>query len=117
MTEYRDLSHTPLGRQLSAVVQEAQAHAKKETTRPEWKFHRYSTTRSYRDRERGHHLLRFTVTSAEYITVSYDGHDEDVINTFNRAGEPTIYTRADFLRHVDEYMAEPQYIRDIIDNT
>lgn len=80
--------------------------------RPAWQFHRYSTTRRH---ARG--FLRFVVVSAEYIDVYYNGTAHDVINTYNhQADEPTIYTRADFLAHVDEYMAEPDYITDMFDN-
>lgn len=60
--------------------------------RPEWQFHRYSTTRRH---ARG--FLHFRVASAEYIDVKYRGQVQDVINTFDRNGEPTIYDRADFL--------------------
>lgn len=77
-----------------------------------WKFHRFSNTRGFRG-----HMLRFTVTSAEYITVNYDGQEHDVINTWNhQADEPTIYDRADFLREVDEYMSDAEYIINMLEN-
>lgn len=77
-----------------------------------WKFHRFSTSR-----RSGRMLLTFTVTSAEYITVSYNGQEHDVINTWNhRDDEPTIYDRADFLREVDAYLADPDYIANMAEN-
>lgn len=79
--------------------------------RPEWQFHRYSTTRRHRLGS-----LHFRVASAEYIDVKYRGQVHDVINTFDRNGEPTIYDRADFLAHVDDYMADDGYIIDNFNN-
>lgn len=82
------------------------------TTTRDWKFHRFNTTRGFRG-----HALRFTVTSAEYISIDYDGEPHDVINTWNhQADEPTIYDRADFLREVDEYMSDPEYITNMLEN-
>ena len=57
----------------------------------------------------------FYVSSASYITISYNGQPIDCINIWDHAkGVPTVRNRKDFQQRVREYWADKGIVRDMI---
>ena len=57
----------------------------------------------------------FSVSSASYITISYDGQPLDCIGIWDyAAGVPQVRNRKDFQRKVREYWADKGIVRDMI---
>lgn len=75
----------------------------------------YSWEGTRANRPGGSVEVAFTVSSASYITVWYDGQQLDCINVWDHAsGTPTVRDAEDFRRRVEAYWAEQDTVRDYI---